>query len=55
MSPQCPRPRHHDADPAAQAAFQESSPIRSRTSERLIPEPRCSSGQPMSTGLGCCR
>lgn len=28
MSPQRPRPRHHDADPAAQAAFQESSPIR---------------------------
>ena len=25
MSPQVPRPRHHDADPAAQAAFQESS------------------------------
>lgn len=28
MSPHQPRPRHHDADPAAQAAFQESSPTR---------------------------
>jgi transposase len=28
MSPQVPRPRHHDADPAAQAAFQQSSPTR---------------------------
>lgn len=28
MSPQRPRPRHHDADPAAQAAFQESSATR---------------------------
>jgi transposase len=26
MSPQVPRPRHHAADPAAQAAFQQSSP-----------------------------
>ena len=26
LSPQRPRPRHHDADPTAQAAFQESSP-----------------------------
>lgn len=25
MSPQVPRPRHHDADPAAQAAFQQTS------------------------------
>jgi transposase len=25
MSPQRPRPRHHDADPAAQAAFEQSS------------------------------
>jgi transposase len=25
MSPQVPRPRHHDVDPAAQAAFQQSS------------------------------
>jgi len=25
LSPQRPRPRHHDADPAAQAAFQETS------------------------------
>jgi transposase len=28
MSPQVPRPRHHDADPAAQAAFQQSSSTR---------------------------
>jgi transposase len=28
MSPQQPRPRHHAADPAAQAAFQQSSPTR---------------------------
>jgi transposase len=28
MSPQVPRPRHHGADPAAHAAFQESSPSR---------------------------
>jgi transposase len=27
MSPQVPRPRHHDLDPAAQAAFQQSSAI----------------------------
>jgi transposase len=26
MSPQVPRPRHHATDPAAQAAFQQSSP-----------------------------
>ena len=28
MSPQVPRPRHHDADPTAQAVFQESSVTR---------------------------
>ena len=28
MSPQVPRPRHHEADPAAQVAFQQSSPTR---------------------------
>jgi transposase len=28
MSPQRPRPRQHDADPAAQAAFQQTSPTR---------------------------
>ena len=28
MSPQVPRPRHHAADPAAHAAFQESFPTR---------------------------
>jgi transposase len=28
MSPQRPRPRQHDADPAAQAAFQQTSPPR---------------------------
>jgi transposase len=28
MSPQVPRPRHHAVDPAAQAAFQQSSPTR---------------------------
>jgi transposase len=28
MSPQVPRPRHHAVDPAAQAAFQQSSPSR---------------------------
>lgn len=28
LSPQVPRPRPHDADPAAQAAFQQSSPTK---------------------------
>jgi transposase len=28
MSPQRPRPRHHDADPAAQTAFQQPCPSR---------------------------
>lgn len=27
MSPQLPRPRHHDADPAAQAAFKQTLPL----------------------------
>lgn len=39
FTPQRPRPRHAQADAAAQAAFQKASPKRSRRSSRPIPPP----------------
>lgn len=55
MSPQRPRPRHSDADPAAQEAFKKIWRRRSRRCRQPIPRPRSSSGARMSTALDSCR
>jgi transposase len=48
----CPRPRHPDADPAAQAAFKKTPPSMSRPWRTLIPTNASRSGSRMKHVLG---
>jgi transposase len=48
----CPRPRHPDADPAAQAAFKKTPPNTSKPWQRLIPANTSRSGSRMKHALG---
>jgi|RhiMetdeSRZDD1v2_1073273.scaffolds.fasta_scaffold436651_1 transposase len=52
FTPRRPRPRHADADAAAQAAFPKPSQPLSRRSNRSIPKPRSRAGRWTNTASG---